>query len=52
MVKVSGMVVSPSEIEGAPCTGPDVPEATMVACLDVERRFKLRAEDVASGGRA
>jgi benzoate-CoA ligase family protein len=43
MLKVSGMYVSPFEVEGALCTHPDVLEAAVVAWSDEEGLIKPKA---------
>jgi benzoate-CoA ligase len=43
MLKVSGMYVSPFEVEGALCTHPDVLETAVVAWLDGEGLVKPKA---------
>jgi benzoate-CoA ligase family protein len=43
MLKVSGMYVSPFEVEGALCTHPEVLEAAVVAWRDQERLIKPKA---------
>jgi len=43
MLKVSGMYVSPFEVEGALCTHPDVLEAAVVAWPDAEGLIKPKA---------
>jgi benzoate-CoA ligase family protein len=43
MLKVSGMYVSPFEVEGALCTHPDVLEAAVVAWPDADELIKPKA---------